>query len=59
MSPRQSHQQRVSVLLDELGEQRRRIRRLAVAGATRAGLRDLKAELAETQRELAAATGRG
>jgi hypothetical protein len=56
---RSDYQQRVSSLLEELEERRRHLRRLAAAGATRAGLRDLKRELDAAQRELAGVTGRG
>jgi hypothetical protein len=48
---RHAHQRRVDALLDELEERRRVLYRLKAGGA-RAGLRDLKSELDETQTRL-------
>ncbi|HET7647150.1 MAG TPA: hypothetical protein VFK17_01200 [Gaiellaceae bacterium] len=55
MSPaaaRRARQHRIASLLDELEERRRHLYRLKARGARPAGLRDLKAELAETQGRL-------
>lgn len=52
MTGRQAHQQQVAALLDELEERRRHLYRLKAGGARLAGLRDLKAELHETQLRL-------
>jgi hypothetical protein len=52
---RRAHQRHVSALLEEIEERRRRLAAMAAAGATRAGLRELKDELTSVRRELAAA----
>ena len=46
---RRAHQQQVAALLDDLEEQRRHLYRLKARGARRAGLRDQKVALEETQ----------
>lgn len=57
---RRRRAQRVAGLLDELEERRRRLYRLQAGGASRAGLRDQKQRLLETQQLLlAAVNGRG
>jgi hypothetical protein len=49
---RRAHQRQIAALLEELEERRSHLYRLKARGARAAGLRDLKAELAEAQGRL-------
>lgn len=55
LTERRRRVRHVAELLDELEAQRRRIYRLQAGGASRAGVRDQKLDLAETRRRLIAA----
>jgi hypothetical protein len=55
LTERRRRQQHVAALLDELELARRRIYRLTAGGASGAGVRDQKRDLAEARRRLLAA----
>lgn len=59
LNPRRSYQRRVAALLDEIERRRHRLMVFSANGASRAGLRDLKAELQAVRNELAAILAAG